>query len=90
MALPLGRLANTTGMDSSTRTLEHELDMVRSAIALVASGDAPSVQLASLRFGEQLIEPARQMALGTGVRVVPMWTIDEGGAGILIESIADE
>lgn len=81
---------STKQSDPVGRTLEHELDMVRSAIALVASGGAPSVQLASLRFGEQLIELARQIALGTGVRVAEMWSTDEAGVGISVELIADD
>jgi hypothetical protein len=75
--------------DPAIRTIEHELDLVRSAIALVASGGAPSVFLGSLRFGEQLIEPARKLGLASGVRIVPVWSADEAGAGLSFERMTD-
>lgn len=81
-----------TGIGSDSRvirTLEYELDLIRGAIALVASGGAPRVRLASLSFGEQLLEPARRMATTAGVRVVPAWTSDEGGASLTVEPIGD-
>jgi hypothetical protein len=69
--------------------IERELGIVRSAIELVASGGAPRVALGSLRFAEQLIRPARRMALGRGVRIVPQWNIDESGAGLVVERLGD-
>lgn len=71
------------------RTLDHELELVRGAIALVATGGAPRVRLASLRFGEQLLEPAGRLAAEAGVRLTPEWTSDEGGASLIVEPIAD-
>jgi hypothetical protein len=71
------------------RTFEHELKLVRSAIALVASGGAPSVSLGGLYFGEDLIEPARRMALESGVRIVPLWSADDAGAGLSVERMTD-
>lgn len=71
-------------------TLEHEFDLVRSAIALVASGGAATVSLGSLHFGEQLIEPARKVAAAAHVRITPIWTADEGGAGLSFERVADD
>lgn len=71
-------------------TLEHEFDLVRSAIALVASGGASSVSLGSLHFGEQLMEPASRLALASKVRVRPLWSADEGGAGLAVERLPDE
>lgn len=71
------------------RTLDHELDLIRGAIALVASGGAPRVRLVSLRFGEQLLEQAHRLAATAGVRVVPDWTSDEGGASLTVEPIGD-
>lgn len=75
--------------DPIARTLEYEFDLVRGAIALVTAGGAPSVMLASLRFGEQLIGPAQRLGLASGVRVVPIWSGDEGGASISFERMAD-
>jgi len=75
--------------DPAVRTLEHELELVRSAIALVASGGAPRVSLTSLSFGAELLEPARRMALEAGVRIVPTWTADDAGAGMVVEALTD-
>jgi len=71
-------------------TLEHEFDLVRSAIALVASGGAETVSLSSLHFGEQLIEPARRVALASRVMIRPLWSGDESGAGLSFEKMPDE
>jgi arginase family enzyme len=61
------------------RTLHVEADLVRGAIDLVASGGSDRVTVAGLRFGEELLERARRQARERGVRVVPSWSIDEGG-----------
>jgi hypothetical protein len=74
-----------SGIDLATSTLDHELDLVRSAIAMVAAGQATRVVLGGLRFGEQLVAPAREMAAGTGVRVVPLWRADDSGADLAVE-----
>jgi hypothetical protein len=76
--------------DPVASTLEHEFDLVRSAIALVASGGAATVSLDRLRFGEELMEPASRLALASGVRIRPIWNADESGAGLSFEKIADE
>jgi hypothetical protein len=72
------------------QTLEHEFDLVRSAIALVASGGASSVSLGSLRFGEELIDAASRVALASRVRITPIWSADENGAGLAFEKMPDE
>jgi hypothetical protein len=66
-----------------------ELDLVREAVAMVATGGAPRVVLGGLRFGEQLLEPARRMAAGRRVRIVPLWTTDEAGLDLAIERDVD-
>ena len=68
-------------------TLEHEMRLVREAIAMVASGGAPRVILAGINFAETLLDPARRLALEAGVRLVPLWRADEAGADIAIERI---
>jgi hypothetical protein len=65
--------------------LEREMGLIREAIAMVASGGAPSVTLGSLRLGEQLLEPARHIAARNGVRVVPLFSADEAGVDLRIE-----
>lgn len=72
------------------QTLEHEFDLVRSAIALVASGGASTVSLGSLRFGEQLLDAARRLALASRVRITPLWSADESGAGLSFEKMPDD
>ena len=71
--------AASDATDPTVRTIEHELDLVRGAVAMVASGGAPRVQLAGLRFADPLLAPARRMALQAGVRIVPLWNEDEAG-----------
>ena len=68
-------------------TLEHEMRLIREAIAMVASGGAPRVILAGINFAETLLDPARRLALEAGVRLVPLWRADEAGADIAIERI---
>ena len=74
-----------TPPDVAVRTLERELELVRSAVAMVASGASRRVVLGSLQFGEQLLAPAGQLAAAAGVRAVALWNADEAGAGIAIE-----
>ena len=76
--------------DPVANTLEHEFDLVRSAIALVASGGAASVSLGSLRFGEQLIEAATRLAVASRVQIRPLWSADESGADLAFEKMPDE
>lgn len=76
--------------DPALRTLAQELDIVRGAVEMVASGGSPRIVIGSLRFGDELIEPARRMAIGTRVRIVPIWTTDEAGAAIAIERTSDD
>ena len=70
-------------------TLEHELRLIREAIAMVASGGAPRVVLAGIRFGETLLDPSRRLALEAGVRIVPLWRADEAGVDIAVERIRE-
>jgi len=72
------------------RTLDQEFELVRDAIAMVASGAAPRVTVASLHFGEELLEAARRLAAASGVRIVPLWTADEAGVDIAVERGVDE
>jgi hypothetical protein len=72
------------------RTLEHEMDLVREAIAMVASGGSRRVVIGGLHFGEALLIPAGGLAREVGVRLVPLWMPDDAGADIAVERIDDE
>jgi hypothetical protein len=72
------------------RTLDHEMTLVREAIAMVAGGGSPRVTVAGLRFGETLLATARGLAAEAGVRLVPLWMPDDFGADIAVERIDDE
>ena len=58
--------------------LEREMRMIREAIAVVASGAAPRVILANLRFGEELLDRGRRLAEDAGLGLVPLWRAGEG------------
>jgi hypothetical protein len=82
-----------TSIDSNARVgqiLEHEMNLVREAIAMVAGGGSPRVMVAGLRFGEALLLPARGLAAEAGVRLVALWMPDDAGADIAVERIDDE
>lgn len=70
-------------------TIEHELRLIREAIAMVATGGAPRVVLAGIRFGETLLDPARRLALEAGVRLIPLWRADESGADLAVERLQE-
>jgi hypothetical protein len=69
-----------------TRQLDGELRLVHEAILLVAANGAPSVVVVGLRLGAQVLDPARRLAEGSGVRLVPLWTTDEEHLDIRIEA----
>jgi len=68
-------------------TLEHELQRIRAAIALVASGGAPRASVVGLQLGDALLGQARRDAFQAGVRLVPLWRADEAGVDVAIERI---
>jgi hypothetical protein len=71
----------------TVRQLDRELDLVEGAIRMVASGEATTVRLGGLQFGEQLLEQAGSQARAAGVRVSALWTsTDEGPVGLLVEA----
>ena len=71
-------------------TLEHEMQLIDEAIALVASGRAPRTVVANLRLGDALIESARRSAAAAGVTIRPIWSGDEHGVAFAIETRAPE
>jgi hypothetical protein len=66
-------------------TLEHEMQLITEAIALVASGRTHRTVVAGLQLGDALLEPARRIAAEAGVQLIPLWYADEHGLDIAIE-----
>jgi hypothetical protein len=80
----------STRGDPTVRELRHELDLVQSAIRLVATGGATRVRLGALTFGEPLLDRVRRMGSRAGVQVTPEWTAsDGGGIGLIVERVDD-
>ena len=66
-------------------TIDQELELVREAIAMVASGNSPRVVLASLRFGEEILPRAQALAARSGLAATPQWSLDRHHHAIAIE-----
>jgi hypothetical protein len=71
------------------RTLDHELAIVYGAIDLVASGVSSRITCAGLHYAAQILPDAEAAGRERGVRVVPIWSIDEGETDLTIE-VADD
>ena len=69
----------------TSSTLEHELRLVDEALDAVASGRFPSVTVAGLRFGDELLPRARTRAEGRGLRVRPLFHAGEHGSDLIVE-----
>lgn len=80
-------IAGSSWAAASSEALEREQRLVREAIAMVASGAAPRVVVASLRYSYALLDPSRRLALEAGVRVRAIWRNDGGGADLAVEPI---
>jgi hypothetical protein len=77
-------------LDATAQVLDLELELVSTAISMVASGAAPRVRLAGLRFGEQLLGEARLLARSAGVQVTPLWPgADDDGVSLSVERPLD-
>ena len=64
--------------------LDREVELVMSAVDLVASGGAPSTQVIGLRLAASVIEIVRPMAAARGVVVEPMWGPDEAAQDVRV------
>ncbi len=74
----------------TSSTLEHEFKLVDEAIDAVATGRFPSVTVAGLRFGDELLPRARARAEGRGLVVRPLFHGGEHGADLVVERPAPE
>jgi len=69
----------------TSSTLQHELRLVDEALDAVASGHFPSVTVAGLRFGDELLDHARRSAESRGLRVRPLFHSGEHGSDLVVE-----
>ncbi len=70
-----------------TRTTQHALDLVRSAIALAASGGARRVTLVQVESVERILAEAQVLAREYGVIVRPLWRPTRVGCDIAVEPV---
>ena len=72
--------------EAARLTIDHELDLVQTAIDFVLAGGAARVTLAGLRFGSQIISaPAIDLFRGR-VRLEPLWRFDGSGCDITVRA----
>lgn len=76
-------------VQGESRVLVRESRIVREAIALVASGGARRVVIAGLRFGDDVIDPARGAALEVGLRIRALGRASDDGIDLAIEPIQE-
>jgi len=69
-----------------SQTIDHELELIRAAIAMVKSGASQRVVVASLHFGDQLLPRARALAAMSGLQATPLWSLDKHNRSIAIEA----
>ena len=66
------------------RSIDREVDLVMSAVDLVASGGAPSTMVVGLRLTDAVIEIVRPRAVERGVVVEPVWGPGEETADVRV------
>lgn len=73
---------------STRRKIDYERNLVESAIAMVAAGGSARVTVASIRYGEELLPEALELARGKGVIVRPIWGLGDGVCDLVVEADA--
>jgi hypothetical protein len=68
-------------------TLEHELSLIDSSIALLAAGGAVRVTLTGLRFAERILPAAKRTARARDVNVRALWRSGGVGCDITLEPL---
>lgn len=66
------------------RTIDREVELVLSAVNLVASGDARSTMVVGLQLTDAVVEIVRPMAADRGVVLEPLWGADEATADVRV------
>jgi hypothetical protein len=73
--------------DETVRRLAAEVQEVRSALAMVASGGASRVTLTGLRFGEELMARFTHHAEAEGIVLEPIYWPDDAGCDLIVRAI---
>jgi hypothetical protein len=76
-------------MDESPTSVEHAMQMLREAIALVASGGASRVVVASIPACGRVVEPGSRLALAAGVRLRPLPRAVGDDVDLAVESLSE-
>ena len=84
--MALMRTIGTFDTATTETAIAHELELVRSAIALVAERGAPRVSVANLRFGEQLLTEASRIAAESGVTLRRIWSPASSALDLVVEA----
>jgi len=66
------------------RSIDREVDLVMSAVDLVASGGAISTMVVGLRLTDAVIEIVSPRAIERGVVLEPLWGPDEAVADVRV------
>jgi len=66
------------------QTIDREVELVMSAVNLVASGGAPSTMVVGLRLTQPVIDIVRPIAAELGVVLEPLWGADEDTADVSV------
>lgn len=69
------------------RSIDREVDLVMSAVDLVASGGATATMVVGLRLADAVIEIVRPRAVERGVVVEPMWGPGEETADVRVRRL---
>jgi hypothetical protein len=70
------------------QAIDREVDLVLSAVNLVATGGAPSTMVVGLRLTDVVVEIVRPIASDRGVVVEPLWSADEDTADIRVYRVS--
>lgn len=66
------------------RTIDREVELLTSAVNLVASGGARSATVAGLRLADAAMDIVRPLAVDVGLVLDPLWGADEGGTDVRV------
>lgn len=70
------------------QAIDREVDLVLSAVNLVATGGAPSTMVVGLRLTDVVVEIVRPIASDRGVVVEPLWSADEDTADVRVYRVS--